>query len=335
MCSLMCVGAVITAAYVLPALLFALPPLLWYFLRLRRTYLQSSREIKRIDGVTRSPVFSMIAESLSGLVTIRSMEGAEKHFGDLFEERHDSNLRSFFAFLACSRWIGFRLDLICVVLLAAACFIAVLFFHYTTFNLDPTVLGLALMLLIQLSGLFQWSVRQSAESENLMISVERILEFCDLPVERKLEMEGDKKLPEKWPEEGKVEFRDVTARYRPTLDPSLQNFSVVVKGGETVGVVGRTGSGKSTMLQVLFDLLDETSGEVLIDGVNVKEVGLHRFRQKIAVIPQVKSTTPSSLARLLEGALQNSVTCRRSCSIPRQIPCGGESHCLRCSINLS
>ena len=299
MCSLMCLGAVITASFVLPLILVAIPPLMWYFLRLRRVYLASSREIKRIDGVTRSPVFSMIGESLSGLVTIRAFEGAQDHFKHLFEERHDSNLRAFFAFLACSRWIGFRLDAICVILLGVACWVSVVFFHYTTWELDPAVLGLALMLLIQLAALFQWSVRQSAESENLMISVERVLEFCDLPVERALEG-GEADVSGDWPMEGAVTFKGVTARYRKQLDPSLDDFSVVIEGGSKVGVVGRTGSGKSTMLQVLFDLLDEVEGDVEIDGVNIRDVGLHEFRRKIAVIPQTPTLFNGSLRKNLD-----------------------------------
>jgi hypothetical protein len=155
----------------------------------------------------------MIGESLSGLVTIRCLEGAEEHFGAIFEERHNANLRAFFAFLSCARWIGFRLDLICVVLLGAACYLAVVFHHYLDFGLDPAIVGLALMLLIQLSGLFQWSVRQSAESENLMISVERVLEFTEIPVERPEREEGDSEVEKTgWIKEGRVQFDGVDAR---------------------------------------------------------------------------------------------------------------------------
>ena len=172
LCGLMTLGSVVTAAYALPIVLTAVPFLAYYFVGLRRVYIKASREIKRIESATRSPVYTALSESLSGLSTIRTFEGAEKFFSKEFQSRHDENLRAFFAWLACTRWLGFRLDAICLGLLMAACYLAVICRHHTGFNIEPAILGLALTFLIQLAGLFQWTVRQSAEAENMLISVE-------------------------------------------------------------------------------------------------------------------------------------------------------------------
>lgn len=217
-------------------------------------------------------------------------------------QKHDSNIRSFFAFIACTRWLGFRLDAICFVLLTSACYLAVVFNEYSSFYIDPAILGLAIMMLIQLAGLFQWSVRQSAEAENQLVSVERILEFSQLPTEGNLD--EDPKVDAEaagsdWPSAGEVVFEEVTARYRPELDPSLDGVSFKIKGGERVGVVGRTGSGKSTLLQVLFRLLDEIQGLISVDGVDVTKLSLHKFRRAMSVIPQ----TPTLFNISLRGNL--------------------------------
>ncbi|GMI05755.1 hypothetical protein TrLO_g10639 [Triparma laevis f. longispina] len=306
LCGFMSLGGVLTAAYALPIILVCIPFLLFYFVRLRTTFIKSSREIKRVESASRSPVFSMLSEGLNGLTTIRAFPKSPEYFAGLFEERQNDNIRAFFAFIACTRWLGFRLDAICFVLLMCASYLAVVFQSHTDVDIDPAILGLALMMLIQLAGLFQWSVRQSAEAENQMISVERILEYTDLPMEENLDvnLEEDEKAcgeqGEQWPNRGKIELRDVSARYRPELEKSMVDVTFVIEGGERVGVVGRTGSGKSTMLQVLFRLLDEIMGDILVDGVDIRNLTLHKYRRSLAVIPQTPTLFNVSLRNNLD-----------------------------------
>ncbi|GMI15445.1 hypothetical protein TrVE_jg3537 [Triparma verrucosa] len=308
LCGFMSLGGVLTAAYALPIILVCIPFLLFYFVRLRQTFIKSSREIKRVESSSRSPVFSMLSEGLNGLTTIRAFPKSPEYFAGLFEERQNDNIRAFFAFIACTRWLGFRLDAICFVLLMFASYLAVVFQSHTDVDIDPAILGLALMMLIQLAGLFQWSVRQSAEAENQMISVERILEYTDLPMEENLDANRELDLKacgggaagEAWPSAGKIELRNVSARYRPELEKSMDSVTFVIKGGERVGVVGRTGSGKSTMLQVLFRLLDEIEGDILVDEVDVRTLTLHKFRRSLAVIPQTPTLFNVSLRNNLD-----------------------------------
>lgn len=142
-------------------------------------------------------------------------------------------------------------------------------------------------MLLQLAGMFQWCIRQSAEVVNQMVSVERVQSFGKLEPEAPLELETDKLLEPSWPKYGALNVRDLTVRYRPSLPLALDGATFSIPSGARVGIVGRTGSGKSTILQALFRLLEADRGSIEIDNVVVADVGLHRFRTRISVIPQV------------------------------------------------
>ena len=296
MCGLMCLAAITTASIVLPSTLICIPFLFFYFRSLRKTYLKSSREIKRIESVTRSPIFIMLREALNGLPTIRSLSGASSVFLEKFSRLQDENTSAMFAFIASARWLGIRLDFISFVVLCFATVAAVVFHqHVDAVTIDPATLGLALSYLLQLAGLFQWAVRQSAETENFFVSVERIVQYTNLPLEDELKKaldDADELL--NWPKGG-IEFKDVSARYRTGLEQSLKGVNLSIKPGERVGIVGRTGSGKSTLLQCLFRILDEVDGSISIDGVDTRDLGLHRLRGSIGVIPQEPTLFNSTL----------------------------------------
>lgn len=289
--SFMVVGALISAVTVLPVTLIFVPPLVWYFLRVRRIFVTTSRELKRIEGLARSPIFAMLSESLSGIATIRSND-AVGYFQDKFRGVHDAHGRAFFAFIACSRWLGFRMDSLMFIFLAVASFASVLVHDRAWFAIDPGILGLALSMVLMLGGLFQWCIRQSAEVVNQMVAVERVIGFRDLPSEAPLENSFDEQITTHdgnavdWPSEGTIYFENLSVRYRPGLPLSLRGISFRIEGGFRVGVVGRTGGGKSTLVQSLLRLLEAESGQILIDGVNIARLGLHKLRKSISVIPQ-------------------------------------------------
>ena len=165
-------------------------------------------------------------------------------------------------------------------------FLSVLFQTQGWFNVDPAILGLSISMLLQLCSAFQWCIRQSAEIVNQMVSVERVLEYGRIEPESPLELESDKNLDKSWPYEGAITVKDLSVRYRPSLPLALDGASFSVPSGSRVGVVGRTGSGKSTIVQTLFRLLEAECGQISIDDVNIAEVGLHRLRTSISVIPQ-------------------------------------------------
>mmetsp|Transcript_12086 Transcript_12086/g.24989 ORF Transcript_12086/g.24989 Transcript_12086/m.24989 type:complete len:1226 (-) Transcript_12086:4883-8560(-) len=280
-------GAVITALTTLPFALIILPFLIWYFSRVRSIFVTSTRELKRLEGLARSPIFAMLSEALGGIATIRANNYLD-YFRQKFFTAHDAHTRTFFAFIGASRWVGFRMDSIVFTFMATVSFMAVLVQNEGWFKVDPAILGLSISMLIYLSGVFQWCIRQSAEVVNQMVSVERVLEYGSLEPEAGLECQDDKSLLESgWPSAGEIEYRGVSVRYRSTLPLALRKIDFRIPAGARVGVVGRTGSGKSTVVQSLFRLLEPEDGQIMIDGHDVSKLGLHALRKKISVIPQV------------------------------------------------
>jgi len=290
------IGAVFTTMITLPFVLVVMPPLIWYFMMVRKTFVTSTQELKRLEGVARSPIFAMMNESLSGIATIRAND-AKKYFMEKFEGVHDAHTRTVFSFMACSRWVGFRIDAIAFMLMAFVCFLSVLFQTQGWFKVDPAILGLSISMLLQLCSAFQWCIRQSAEIVNQMVCVERVLAYGKIESEAPLVLESDKDLSQSWPSEGTINVKDVAVRYRPSLPLALHGASFSVPSGSRVGVVGRTGSGKSTIVQTLFRLLETECGEIKIDGVNISKIGLHRLRTSISVIPQHPTLFSGSTVR--------------------------------------
>lgn len=145
--------------------------------------------------------------------------------------------------------------------------------------------GLAITQSIALTGMFQWGMRQSTELENQMTSVERVLEYTNVEQEKNLETPPEKKPPPTWPQYGEIRFVNIYLRYSRSDPPVLKNLNFTIKPKEKVGIVGRTGAGKSSLIAALFQLT-ETEGSILIDGIDTKTMGLHDLRSKISIIPQ-------------------------------------------------
>mmetsp|Transcript_14515 Transcript_14515/g.21627 ORF Transcript_14515/g.21627 Transcript_14515/m.21627 type:complete len:993 (-) Transcript_14515:9-2987(-) len=278
-------GGMITAGVVLPFILLCVPPLLWAFFMLRKIFVTTSRELKRIEGMSRSPIFATLSETLGGIATIRSNSKVE-YFKEKFEIFQNSHTRAYFAFVCTSRWFAFQLDVLAFSLLAAASFLAVLFHDRKWFLVDPAVLGLALTLLIQISTTnFPWIVRQSAEVCNQMVSVERILDYGDL----ESELYGETHTKDdhaNWPKDGSVIVSNLTTRYRLNLPVVLSGVSFRIESGQKIGVVGRSGCGKSTLIQAIFRLLEAEEGSIVVGGVDISTLPLQKLRREIAVIVQ-------------------------------------------------
>jgi len=285
MCSFLVFGALVTAVVSLPFILLVMPPLIWYFVRVRGQFVTTSRELKRFEGLARSPIFAMLSESMNGVGTIRAND-AVRYISNNFEEYHDAHSRAFWSFLASSRWVGFRMDSLMTVNCSVASFLAVLFSRKEWFGgVDPVIFGLALSMLLQLGSIFQWAIRQSAEAVNQMVCVERVSEYSKLEPEAPWSTDTDIS-KEQWPNNGDVEVKDLLIRYRKSLPPSLKGVSFSVPSGTRIGVVGRTGSGKSTLVQALFRLLEAERGSIHVGGVDIKSLGLHKLRKGMSVINQ-------------------------------------------------
>ncbi|KAF5283712.1 hypothetical protein FQR65_LT13747 [Abscondita terminalis] len=250
------------------------------FFGLRTFYLTSSRSIKRLEGITRSPVFAYMNASIQGLTTIRAF-GAESILEKEFDNHQDLHSSAWYLFLSTSRAFGFWLDLVCVIYVAA---VTVSFLTVVSEKFGGNI-GLALTQAISLTGMFQWGMRQSTELENQMTSVERVLEYSDIEHERPFESAPDKKPPESWPNKGEIRFINLFLKYSPQDPPVLKNLNFSINSLEKIGIVGRTGAGKSSMIAALFQLT-ETEGLIVIDGIDIKTLGLHDLRSKISIIPQ-------------------------------------------------
>ena len=312
-------GMVAMAAVANPFVLIVLLPLIYSFLKLRAFYMDTSREIKRVEAMSRSPVFSQLSETLAGLVTIRGFKGDFKsnttntqnstsavvdRFRTLFNERLDENMSHFFGFIVTARWFGFRLDFINHGF-TFSCVAIVLFLRFVVPELGATIIdanlvGLSILYMMQGGDAFQWCVRQAAEVENMMVSIERIREYIALPSEADLTSTPaiKRQLTEKqWPSNsnnntntgsgtGLLELKNVCMRYSVNGPNVLNNVSLSIKSGEKVALVGRTGAGKSSLLSALFRLTEPTSGVISIDGVDLKTLGLHDARGAFSIIPQ-------------------------------------------------
>ncbi|XP_044222047.1 ATP-binding cassette sub-family C member 4-like isoform X2 [Thunnus albacares] len=271
-------GVIAVAAIIIPWILIPVFPLLVVFLFLRCYFLQTSRDIKRLESTTRSPVFSHLSSSLQGLSTIRAFK-AQQRFQQMFDEYQDLHSEAWFLFLTTSRWFAVRLDGICSIFVTITAFGCL----YLRDGLEPGAVGLALSYAVTLTGMFQWGVRQSAEIENMMTSVERVVEYAEL--ESEAPWETDKKPPHDWPKTGFITFDRVNFSYSASTPLVLKNLTVVFTSREKVGIVGRTGAGKSSLISALFRLA-EPEGRIMIDGFLTSEIGLHTLRQKMSIIPQ-------------------------------------------------
>ncbi|XP_070711624.1 ATP-binding cassette sub-family C member 4-like [Pempheris klunzingeri] len=272
------IGVVAVSASVIPLILIPVVPLVLIFLYLRRFYLHTSRDVKRLESTTRSPVFSHLSSSLQGLWTIRALR-AEERLKKAFDAHQDLHSEAWFLFLMTSRWFALRLDSICSLFITSATFGCILLRD----GLEAGEVGLVLTYAVTLVGNFQWTMRQSAEVENMMTSVERVVEYTEL--ESEAPWETHKRPPPDWPSKGLMTFDRVSFSYSSDGPLVLKDLSATFQPNEKVGIVGRTGAGKSSLVSALFRLA-EPQGKIYIDGVLTSEIGLHDLRQKMSIIPQ-------------------------------------------------
>ncbi|XP_021104693.1 multidrug resistance-associated protein 4 isoform X2 [Heterocephalus glaber] len=275
---LLVISMVAVAVAVIPWIAVPIIPLAIIFFILRRYFLETSRDVKRLESATRSPVFSHLSSSLQGLWTIRAYR-AEERCQELFDAHQDLHTEAWFLFLTTSRWFAVRLDAICAIFVIVIAYGSLILAH----TLDAGQVGLALSYGLMLMGMFQWSVRQSAEVENMMISVERVMEYTNL--EKEAPWEYQKRPPPGWPQEGVIIFDNMNFTYSLDGPVVLKHLTALIKSTEKVGIVGRTGAGKSSLISALFRL-SEPEGKIWIDKILTTEIGLHDLRKKMSIIPQ-------------------------------------------------
>ncbi|KAL3051996.1 hypothetical protein OYC64_002087 [Pagothenia borchgrevinki] len=263
-----------------PMFLLVIAPLTVFYWWVQRFYVATSRQLKRLESVSRSPIYSHFSETVTGTSVIRAY-GRHSAFVLMSDMKVDENQKCYYPGIVSNRWLGVRIEFIgnCIVLFAA------LFAVIGKENLNPGLVGLSVSYALQVTMSLNWMVRMTSDLENNIVAVERVKEYSETKTEAPWEIE-DKKPPADWPMKGNVEFHDYSVRYREGLDLVLKNLTLSVKGGEKIGIVGRTGAGKSSMTLCLFRLLESAAGEITIDDVKISEIGLHDLRSKLTIIPQ-------------------------------------------------
>uniref|UniRef100_A0A8C3VTT8 Multidrug resistance-associated protein 4 n=1 Tax=Catagonus wagneri TaxID=51154 RepID=A0A8C3VTT8_9CETA len=275
---LLVVGVVGIMVAVIPWTAIPLIPLGIIVFVLRRYFLATSRDVKRLECATRSPVFSHLASSLQGRWTIRAFK-AQERFQELFDAHQDLHSEAWFLFLTTSRWFALCLDATCAVFVIVVAFGSL--FLAGTVNVGQV--GLVLSLALTFMVLVPWCIRQSAETENMMSSVERVIEYTHL--EKEAPWEYKNLPPPSWPVGGDIDFYRVSFRYSSDGPLVLKDLIPWIVSRKKVGVVGRTGAGKSSLVSALFRLSEPESG-IKIDEVWTDRIGLHYLRKKMSVIPQ-------------------------------------------------
>ncbi|KAL5795592.1 hypothetical protein ACOSQ2_000412 [Xanthoceras sorbifolium] len=271
---------VITCQYSWPTV-FLLIPLAWANYWYRGYYLSSSRELTRLDSITKAPVIHHFSESISGVMTIRSFR-KQNGFSQENVNRVDANLRMDFHNNGSNEWLGFRLELLGSF---TFCLATMFMIMLPSSIIKPENVGLSLSYGLSLNGVLFWAIYMSCFVENRMVSVERIKQFTTIPSESAWEMK-DCLPPPNWPAHGSVDLKDLQVRYRPNTPLVLKGLTLSIHGGEKIGVVGRTGSGKSTLIQVFFRLVEPSGGKIIVDGIDISMLGLHDLRTRFGIIPQ-------------------------------------------------
>ncbi|CAF0794203.1 unnamed protein product [Adineta ricciae] len=279
-------GTLVLSCYGLPKFLIILVPLTIFYYFIQNYYRWTSREIKRLSSITLSPVYAHFGETISGLATIRAF----RHVTRFVEYNFllvSNSIRAQFASLVASSWLGFRLQLIGIVMVAGISIIGVLEHVYTVQGSNPALVGLSLSYILSVTGLLNGLISSFTETEKEMVGVERVTAYIDeLPPEEDLSHQYVI-LNEPGGQEGStIEFRNVTMRYAIGHKLALNDVTLQIKSNEKIGIVGRTGSGKSSLLATLFRTVNLCGGQILIDNIDITAIERRVLRQILAIIPQ-------------------------------------------------
>lgn len=270
----------------------ALAPLSILFILAANYYRASARDLKRLEAVLRSHVFARFSEAISGTACIRAY-GLQGQFSRRIRESIDEMDSAYFLTFSNQRWLSVRLDAVGNIMVLVTGILVVT----SRFNVSPSISGLVLSYILSIVQMLQFTIRQLAEVENNMNATERVHYYgTQLDEEPPLHLA---KLAPSWPQEGKITFTDVKMRYRDGLPLVLKGLEMEIRGGERIGIVGRTGAGKSSIMSALFRLVELSGGTIKIDGIDIATVGLHDLRSRLAIIPQdptlFKGTVRSNL----------------------------------------
>ncbi|XP_005352384.1 canalicular multispecific organic anion transporter 1 [Microtus ochrogaster] len=279
MCFFSIISTLVMICMATPIFAVVIIPLGIIYVSVQVFYVATSRQLKRLDSVTRSPIYSHFSETVSGLPVIRAFQHQQRFLTNS-EKLVDINQKCVFSWITSNRWLAIRLELVGNLVV----FFAALFLVIYKDSLTGDAVGFVLSNALNITQTLNWLVRMTSEAETNIVAVERIDEYIN--VENEAPWVTDKRPPADWPSKGEIQFNNYQVRYRPELDLVLRGISCHIKSTEKVGVVGRTGAGKSSLTNCLFRILESAGGQIIIDGVDIASIGLHDLRGKLTIIPQ-------------------------------------------------
>lgn len=248
-------------------------------------YVVIVRDLKRLSSITRSPIYAHIQESLNGAETLRAY-GQAKRFSFISDANIDLNQVTHYCVNSLNRWLSTRLQFIGSIIVLATSGLA-LTSLWSTSPMSAAVLGLIMSYALRVTASLSFIVRRSVEVESDAVCCERIFEYCELPPESDENLvEGLTEPKLGWPEKGVLSFNDYSTRYRANLEPILKNISLSIASKEKVGIVGRTGAGKSSLVLAIFRIIEPISGDIEIDGIDTTKLRLNDLRKNLSIIPQ-------------------------------------------------
>ncbi|ODQ63868.1 multidrug resistance-associated protein 1 [Nadsonia fulvescens var. elongata DSM 6958] len=284
--------------YSAPQTLVLIIPLLLVYISYQKYYIKTSRELKRLISASRSPIFSHFQELITGVSTIRAYARQYRSV-DECEGRINNYQKCSYIQTSLNRWLAFRLRLIGAIIIFFTGLMAVLTLSYST--ISAGLIGLVMNYAIKVANDLHGVVRNSAEVEANIVAVERVIEYCNLTPERDDVVESNRP-PSSWPERGHIQFKNFSTRYRENLDLVLDGIDLEILPKEKVGIVGRTGAGKSSLTLALFRIIEAAGGQILIDDIDISEIGLSDLRSKLSIIPQESQVFVGSIRENLDPA---------------------------------
>ncbi|XP_057633187.1 ATP-binding cassette sub-family C member 2 [Chionomys nivalis] len=279
MCLFGIISTLIMICMATPIFAVVIIPLGIIYVSVQVFYVATSRQLRRLDSVTKSPIYSHFSETVSGLPVIRAFQHQQRFLASS-EKLVDINQKCVFSWITSNRWLAIRLELVGNLVV----FFAALFLVIYKDTLTGEAVGFVLSNALNITQTLNWLVRMTSEAETNIVAVERINEYIN--VENEAPWVTDKRPPADWPSKGEIQFNNYQVRYRPELDLVLRGISCHIKSTEKVGVVGRTGAGKSSLTNCLFRILESAGGQIIIDGIDIASIGLHDLRGKLTIIPQ-------------------------------------------------
>ncbi|XP_076981838.1 ATP-binding cassette sub-family C member 2 [Tamandua tetradactyla] len=279
MCFLGIISTLIMICMAVPVFVIVVIPLFIIYVSVQIFYVATSRQLRRLDSVTRSPIYSHFSETVSGLPVIRAFEHQQR-FLKHNEMGIDTNQKCVFSSIISNRWLAIRLELVGNLIVFSSSLLMVIYRN----TLSGDTVGFVLSNALNVTQTLNWLVRMTSDVETNIVAAERITEY--IKVENEAPWVTDKRPPAGWPSKGEIQFSNYQVRYRPELDLVLKGITCDIRSMEKIGVVGRTGAGKSSLTNCLFRILEGAGGQITIDGVDIASIGLHDLRERLTIIPQ-------------------------------------------------